>query len=307
MGAHLGLVGAIDEIAARCRWPAAPGAAATAAVSGGPDSLALLVLARRAGLDVLAVHVDHCLRDGSGEEAAVVADAARRLGARFEPRVVPVSPGSNVEARARAARYGVLPAGVMTGHTADDRAETVMLNLLRGAALDGLAPMRESGRVSRPLLRLRRDETETVCAAAGLRPLRDPSNDDLGLRRNAVRHRLLPLMAEISGRDPVPILCRQAELLGDDAGFLDAAAGAVDPTDARALAGAAVPLARRAVRRWLRDGDGERHPPSAADVERVLRVAAGVVLACEVTGGRRVRRRGGRLGIEATWGGPVPE
>ncbi len=307
MRAHLGLADAIDEIAARCRWPAAPGAAATAAVSGGPDSLALLVLARRAGLDVLAVHVDHCLRDGSGEEAAVVADAARRLGARFEPRVVPVSPGSNVEARARAARYSVLPAGVMTGHTADDRAETVMLNLLRGAALDGLAPMRDSGRVSRPLLRLRRDETEAVCAAAGLHPVRDPSNDDLGLRRNAVRHRLLPLMAEISGRDPVPILCRQAELLGDDAGFLDAAAGVVDPTDARGLAGAAVPLARRAVRRWLRDGDGERHPPSAADVERVLRVAAGVVLACEVTGGRRVRRRGGRLGIEAAGGPPVPE
>ncbi|MHB1927896.1 MAG: tRNA lysidine(34) synthetase TilS [Acidimicrobiales bacterium] len=305
MRARLGLSDAIDGLVARCRWPAGPGAEVAAAVSGGPDSLALLVLARRAGLDVVAIHVDHGLRQGSGDEADIVGDAARRVGARFESRLVRVPRGPNLEARARAARYGALPSGVMTGHTADDRAETILLNLLRGAGLDGLTPMRESARVSRPLLGLRRADTEAVCAAAGLEPVRDPSNDDVGLRRNAVRHRLLPLMAEISGRDPAPILCRQAQLLGDDAAFLEAAAAAVDATDVRALSAAPAPLARRAVRRWLRDGDAERHPPSAADVDRVLRVAAGLAVACEVTGGRRVRRRAGRLHLEEA-GAPGP-
>ncbi|HET9072621.1 MAG TPA: tRNA lysidine(34) synthetase TilS [Acidimicrobiales bacterium] len=291
----------LDGLSERCRWPVPPGGTATAAVSGGPDSLALLVLARRAGLDVLAVHVDHGLRPGSAAEADHVAAAARRLGARFEARRASVTPGPNLESRARAARYAVLPPGVMVGHTADDRAETLLLNLLRGAGLDGLSPMRPSPRLSRPLLALRRRETAAVCAAAGLEPLHDPSNDDLALRRNAVRHRLLPLLAEVAGRDPVPILCRQADLLGDDADLLEGWAADLDPTDARALRAAPRALARRAVRRWLRHGpgaDAERHPPSAAEVERVLAVAGADAAACELAGGRRVRRRSGRLWLE---------
>ena len=324
-GAGCGVGFDLDGIAARCRWPPgapqAPGGArpgsgssarpVVAGISGGPDSLALLVLACRAGLDVLAVHVDHGLRPGSAAEADRVAEAARELGARFEARRASVAPGPDLEARARRARYSVLPRGVMVGHTADDRAETVLLNLLRGAGIDGLSPMRPSPRVSRPLLDLRRCETEAVCVAAGLEPLRDPSNDDPAQRRNAVRHLLLPLLAEVAGRDPVPVLCRQAELAGDDADLLDRLAGAIDPLDARALRSAPVPLARRAVRNWLRSAPGsdtERHPPSAAEVARVLAVAAGEAVACELAGGRRVARRAGRLRLEVSAGpvrGPV--
>lgn len=305
----------LDRIAARCRWPAGAGpgvggersgsggcgAPVVAGVSGGPDSLALLVLACRAGLDVLAVHVDHALRPGSAAEADRVAEAARALGARFEARRAPVTPGPDLEARARAARYSVLPGGVMVGHTADDRAETVMLNLLRGSGIDGLAPMRPSARVSRPLLGLRRSETEAVCAAAGLEAVRDPTNDDLAQRRNSVRHLLLPLLAEVAGRDPVPLLCRQAELAGDDADLLDRLAAAIDARDARALSAAPVPLARRAVRNWLRTAPGsdpELHPPSAAEVARVLAVARCEAVACELAGGRRVARRDGRLRVD---------
>ena len=80
----------------------------------------------------------------------------------------------------------------MTGHTADDQAETVLLNLLRGAALDGLAGM-DPGR--RPLRRLRRAETRALCAELDLTPVADPSNDDPAFRRNRVRHELLPLLA----------------------------------------------------------------------------------------------------------------
>jgi tRNA(Ile)-lysidine synthase len=112
----------------------------------------------------------------------------------------------------------------------------------------------------------------------------------------------------------VPILVRQSDLLADDAAYLDALAAALDPTDARAVRDAPLPLARRAVRRWLRAGsDDERHPPAAAEVARVLAVARGEALACELAGGRRVTRRDGRLRIvgaepagEAVDGAPGP-
>jgi hypoxanthine phosphoribosyltransferase len=266
-------------------------------VSGGPDSLALLVLACAAGCTVTAVHVDHGLRPGSAAEAEVVRGAAGRLGAAFRGVTVPVAPGPNLEARARAARYAALPAGVLTGHTADDQAETVLLNLLRGAGLDGLGGM-APGR--RPLLRLRRAETHALCAALGLDPVRDPSNDDPAFRRNRVRHELLPLLAEVAARDVVPVLGRQADLLRDDAALLDELAAALDPADARALAAAPVALARRAVRAWLRTACGgpEQHPPDAAGVDRVLAVARGDAVACEVGGGWRVARTRNRLRVE---------
>jgi tRNA(Ile)-lysidine synthase len=134
----------------------------------------------------------------------------------------------------------------------------------------------------------------------GLRPVEDKSNDDRRFLRNRIRHELLPRLADIAGRDPVPILVRQAELLGDEARLLDELAGHIDPTDARSLAGADPALARRAVRRWLRGTTGtEEHPPSAAEVERVLEVARGHIIACELTGGRRVRRSRGRLLLQS--------
>ena len=296
---------ATAELLARCRFPD-PGSAVVAAVSGGADSLALLILARAAGLAVTAVHVDHGLRHGGDEEAEVVAAAATRWGATFERRVLQVEPGPDLEARARRARYGSLPAGVLTGHTADDLAETVLLNLCWGAGIDGLAPMaaaaagtsRPGPPVRRPLLALRRSETAALCRAAGLVPVDDPTNRDLRYRRNRVRHQLLPLLARVAERDPVPVLARQASLLGDDAALLEELASGIDPTDAAALRRAPLPLARRALRRWLRAADPEGHPPSAAEVARVLDVAAGRSVACQVAGGRRVARSGGQLRLE---------
>ena len=142
----------LSGLLARCDFPAA-GTDVTCAVSGGADSLALLVLATHAGCRVTAVHVDHGIRPGSAGEAEVVRAAAERFGADFRAEAVAVVPGPNLEARARAARYGVLPPDVLTGHTADDQAETVLLNLARGAGLDGLAGMAPA---RRPLRRLRR-------------------------------------------------------------------------------------------------------------------------------------------------------
>lgn len=289
----------------RCDLPA-PGDEAVCAVSGGPDSLALLVLAAAQGCRVTAIHVDHALRPGSAREAEPVASAASRLGARFRAVVAEVAPGPNLEARARAARYAALPLGALTGHTADDQAETVLLNLLRGAGTDGLAGMEPA---RRPLRRLRRAETRQLCEAWGLRPVEDPTNIELGFRRNRLRHELLPLLSEIAERDVVPVLARQAELVRDEVVLLDELAAGLDPTDARALASAPPALARRAVRRWLRSGGPggpERHPPDAAAVARVLGVARGEAVACEVTGGWRVSRSAGRLRLAPPADAPVP-
>jgi tRNA(Ile)-lysidine synthase len=283
-------VSAVDGLLGRCAFPAA-GAAVTCAVSGGADSLALLVLACEADLDVTAIHVDHGARPEAADgEAAVVEAAAQRFGARFERRHLTVGPGPNLEERWRDARRAALPPGSLTGHTADDRAETVLLNLLRGAGLDGLAGIRPGP--TKPILALRRAETHALCAEVGLEPVADPTNDDPRFRRNRVRHELVPLLDAIAGRDVVALLDRQATLLRDDADLLDELSNAVETTDARALATAPAPLARRAIRRWLDDG---RHPPDAATVERVLAVARCEASGTELPGGGRVDRSGMRL------------
>ncbi len=277
------------HLLSRCTFPPA-GTAVTCAVSGGADSTALLVLAVAAGCRATAVHVDHGLRPGSAGEADVVAATAAAVGAGFRAVRICVGQGPNQEARARAARYAALPPGVLTGHTADDQAETVLVNLLRGAA-DGLAGMRSTDRVGRPLLALRRAETRALCREVGLAVVDDPSNADPAHLRNRVRAELLPMLAGLAGRDVVPILVRQAEVVALDAGVLDSLAAAVDVTDARAVAAAPRAIARRAVRSWLR----AEHPPDLATVDRVLDVAAGTATGCDVGGGRRVVRTAQRL------------
>jgi tRNA(Ile)-lysidine synthase len=268
-------------------------------VSGGADSLALLVLACEAGCDVTAVHVDHGLRAGSAAEADVVREAAARFGAAFRAERAVVAEGPDLEARARAARRAVLPPDHATGHTADDRAETVLLALLRGTGIDGLAALPPGPR--HPIVGLRRVDTRAVCDAAGLDPVVDASNADPRFRRNRVRHEVLPLLDEVAGRDVVPLLCRLADLAAADAGLLDELAvdAVPDPTDARAVAAAREPLARRALRRWLRTvTDDEAHPPDLAALDRVLAVARGEATAAELRGGLRVGRTANRLRAE---------
>jgi tRNA(Ile)-lysidine synthase len=272
----------------RCAFPES----GVAAVSGGADSTALLVLAVEAGCDVTAVHVDHGLRPDSDRDAEHVAALAARLGVAFRSERVDVGPGGNLEARARDARRSVLPAQAMTGHTADDRAETLLLQLLRGAGAHGLASL--SPGPTKPILALRRAETRAVCEARGIAWLEDPSNADPAFRRNRVRAELLPLLDDIAERNVAPLLARTGALLEDDDALLEQLAAELDPSDAKALAAAPVALARRAVRRWLLDG----YPPDLATVERVLDVARGAARATDAGRGRRVRRRAGRLVLE---------
>jgi tRNA(Ile)-lysidine synthase len=253
-----------------------------------------MVLAVVAGCDVVAHHVDHGLRADSDQDVHVVNEVAAALGIEVVVHRVSVGAGPNLEARARSARLGALPAGAATGHTADDQAETVLLNLLRGAATDGLAAMRPGPR--HPILGLRRSETHGLCTELGLRPVQDPTNSNPAHLRNRIRHELLPALCELAGRDVVPILARQAGLLADDAVLLAELAATLDPTDAKAIANAPTSLGRRAVREWLRCG----HPPDLATVDRVLAVAAGEAIAADIGSGRSVRRSRGRLRIESS-------
>ncbi|HUD69048.1 MAG TPA: tRNA lysidine(34) synthetase TilS [Acidimicrobiales bacterium] len=285
------------ELLERCHFPEA-GQHVDLAVSGGPDSCGLALLAAAAGLTATIHHVEHGLRPGAAQEAPLVEGLAHRLGAAFVAHRVSVEQGGNLEARARAARRAALPAGVLTGHTMDDQAETVLLNVLRGAGLDGLAGMSTS---TKPLLGIRRTELRAFVVSSEVEFATDASNYDLSLRRNLVRARLLPELNGVAGRDLVPMLARLASLVGDDARYLDELAldAIPDPRDVASLRRAPVALRRRRLRDLARrdDVDGS-HPPSAAEVERMEAVVMGLVVATELAGGRRLARRDGRLAVE---------
>ena len=257
-----------------------------------------MALAVGAECDVTAVHVHHGLRNSADHDADAARAIAAHLGVAFNLTHVDVNDGPNLEARARAVRQAALGPDALTGHTADDQAETLLLGLLRGSGAAGLSAIGPGWR--HPILRLRRSETRSLCAQLGLRTTDDPTNDDPRFRRNRIRHELLPLLDSIAERDVTVLLARTADLLRGDDQFLEELAAALDPTDARALAGAPRVLASRAIRQWL-EHDG--YPPDAATVRRVLGVARGTAAACELVGGRRVERRGHRLHLVLT---PAP-
>ncbi len=288
---------------ARCSFPPA-GTAVRCALSGGPDSTALVVLAVAADLDVCAIHVDHGLRADSSHDASIAAAIAGRFGIEFRCERVDLDDGPNLEARARHARRTAIGPGALTGHTADDQAETLLLSLLRGTGTTGLGAMRAGP--TKPLLGLRRAETHRLCAALHLEVAADSTNTDPRFRRNRVRSEILPLLDDVADRDVVPLLTRTSALLRDDDTLLNELAAAIDPTDARAIARSPQPLARRALRRWVTDTithktpDGDHHPPDLATIDRIMAVARGDAAGCDVTGGWRVERSQQRLRLFST-------
>jgi len=176
------------------------------AVSGGPDSLALLLLGAAAKRGKIAVmSVDHGLREEAASEVALVESVCGALGIPFASAKVKIGSG-NVQAKAREARYAALGswadtgglAGVATAHHVDDAAETLLMRLARGSGLPGLAGVRERTHVPghetvpliRPLLGFRKAELEQVTQACGLTPARDPSNANPAFDRVRVRQHL---------------------------------------------------------------------------------------------------------------------
>jgi tRNA(Ile)-lysidine synthase len=254
----------------------AAGDGVAVAVSGGADSLALLhalrALAGPRGWRLAVVTVDHGLRPGSAADAAFVADHAKAIG--LPARIRTLAPAdldqhrkAGPEGAARAARYGALwPAAdelgcrwLATGHTLDDQAETVLLQLLRGAGPDGLAGMAvRGGRLLRPLLGARRAETRACCAAIGLEWREDPTNAGDGPLRNRVRQRLLPLLEELRP-GATRTLARTAALAADERDWLDRlVAETLAATLAAGVAGGMEGAAEGAV-----DSQAPPHPPWA--------------------------------------------
>ena len=246
------------------------------AVSGGADSMALMhgaahaTATQQAAWHLTAAHLDHGIRAGSREDASFVADAAVALGLPIEARRTDVAAlaraeGRSLEDAGREARYRILEeiarpdAFIATAHTADDAAETVLMNLLRGSGLSGVRgiPARR-GRIVRPLLEERRAELRRLLDRADIAYRDDPSNADPAFLRNRVRVEVLPLL-EMVRPGAVERIGRFARLAADDDELLEAVAAAE--------------LVRR------RSGDGAeidwRDPPSVALGRRVLRLAIG--------------------------------
>lgn len=185
-----------------------PGTRFGVAVSGGPDSLSLLLLAAAARPgEVEAATVDHCLRAESREEADMVAGVCQRLGVPHSVLTVRwgEKPATAVQERARRERYRLLGywaeerglGALATGHHADDQAETFLMRLNRGAGVRGLAGMRRRSvaagtvvRLARPLLSWRRTELEQVCTDGGVAAIADPSNEDSRFERVRIRRAL---------------------------------------------------------------------------------------------------------------------
>ena len=203
---------------------AKPAAPLLVAVSGGPDSVALLLLAHAAlGDRCSAATVDHGLRPESAAEAAWVAElcAARGVPHATLTAALPDRAGrtTNLSARARELRYRLLDehadaigaADIATAHHADDQAETLIMRLNRGAGVAGLAGVRaRSGRIVRPLLGWRHAELVELCAAQGIVPIDDPSNVDDRFDRARLRKKLAGVDWLDTGR-----ICASATALGD--------------------------------------------------------------------------------------------
>ncbi len=205
------------------------------ACSGGADSLALLAATVEETRDrrrVIGATVDHGLQDGSAEHAATVVAQMASLGAdeTLAARVRVEADGHGPEAAARQARYAVLEqvaqstgaVGVLLGHTLDDQAETVLLGLARGSGGRSIAGMRSAyGPFHRPLLDVRRSQTEAACAAMGVEAWHDPHNTDPRFTRSRVRHHVLPVLEEDLGPGVAETLARTAAMLRPDMEALD--------------------------------------------------------------------------------------
>ncbi len=200
------------------------------AVSGGPDSLALLLLAAEVRpLEIEAATVDHGLRAESAAEAEMVAALCEHMGVPHRTLTArwATKPEAALQERARIMRYRLLAewarerglTAILTAHHLDDQAETLLMRLSRGAGVKGLAGMRRVTRVPgatvslvRPLLGWRHAELEAVCAAAGVEPVQDPSNDDEQFERVRIRNAL----AQAEWVDPAAVAASAAHLAEAD-------------------------------------------------------------------------------------------
>ncbi len=278
---------------------AEPGQHLLVAVSGGPDSVALLSLLHRLrsswSLAVTAVHFNYGLRGAeSDEDQKFVAALCRELEIPLHARRLDVrdrAPRTSLQAAARDLRYRAMmdiaemcgADRIAVGHTADDQAETVLLWMLRGAGLAGLSgmPVSRDGKIIRPLYETKRQDILAYLQRAGLSYRQDSSNATLRYARNRVRHEVLPILKRLVPSS-VDALCRLADLCREDDRYLDHHVAALCASRVRPEGREGwvidrvfvqqLPLAvqRRVVRDVLRRCDPRHRPASVRTIERVL-------------------------------------
>lgn len=235
---------AATRVAVRAELALLPqGCAVLVGCSGGPDSLALAGAvgfeAPRLGIKAAGLVVDHGLQVGSAAVADRAAEQCRELGLDpVEVRAVRVErTGQGPESAARSARYAALEdaaerlgaAAVLIGHTRDDQAEQVLLGLARGSGSRSLSGMpRRRGLFVRPFIDVTRAETHAACTAYGIEPWRDPHNEDATFTRVRARSFLATLEDEL-GPGISDALARSAEMLREDADYLEDRARAIRP------------------------------------------------------------------------------
>jgi tRNA(Ile)-lysidine synthase len=283
------------------------------AVSGGPDSTALLIALHELGFDIAAAHFDHALRDGSEEVAAQVGILCGRLGVRLVTgrRTSPMPRGS-VQAGARALRYRFLERArnevgggvVALGHTADDVVEGVVLHLMRGCGLAGLRGMPASRDFYvRPMLGVRRADVVEFLGQRGITAHDDPANTNLDFARARVRHELLPALERDCPGIRARFLgaARQASITQEAIesaaeGWLSA--GAVARED---LAKMPEPVAVEVIKHMYRRAGGLQPALSRVHLGQILRLARGEIggRGVDLPGGRRFRIVGHDMEIVA--------
>lgn len=282
---------------------ALPDAPIAVALSGGADSAVCAWAVAASGRPVRAIVVDHRLPASANLVSAAEA-VAERLSLGCE--VVAVGPGRGDEGELRELRYAAVEAVaepgevLVTGHTADDQAETVLGNLIRGAGAGGLAGIpAQRGRWLRPLLEVTRAEVRAVAEELGLPFADDPDNVSTDLRRSRLRVEAIPYLEERFNPAVRGALRRAGRLAAEDDLVLEQRAAAVaasaGPDEARVAAAAltTVPpaVSSRVVRRMLR-GVFAPYPGDARDVRAVLDVAAGVVARAGLSRGWLAEREG---------------
>jgi len=242
-----------------------PGERVVVAVSGGPDSLALLSILREllpvVPLHLTVAHFDHGWRADSTDDRDFVAAIAAKWGFDFHTaRAAADTP--HTENAARTARYAFLrqtaaqtnSTAIALGHTRDDQVETLLLHLLRGSGSRGLAAMRRrDGDLARPLLDIARSEIEAYLSRLHLTARRDATNEDPRFTRNRLRQQLLPA---IEAFDPAAreLLARTADILSEEDRFLEAQVGDLADDiakDREAFAQLPPALQRRVIRRLV--------------------------------------------------------
>lgn len=282
--ARTGGLTSAQETVLRAVEAAAPTGRLVVALSGGADSAALAWAVATLGAPARAVSIDHGLAGSARLMAAATAIAAG-LGLHHE--TISVRTEGSSETVLRTARLAALESAIdadetiLTGHTADDQAETVLGNLVRGAGAAGLSGIpRRRGVFVRPLLGVRRETCRLAAAELGLPFVDDPENADLSIRRNRLRLETLPHLGEYNPQ-VIEAIERSARLIDADDAFLEALAAAVPvgrdeeaiTVPAAALTTLAAPIATRVVRAMLRSAEGP-YAGEAADVDAVMTVAA---------------------------------